>query len=200
VADDPLGNRAGSHWYVARYASEPKQKYLDSPPSAIVNCAMRVILLVLCAGTLLAQQPIVYHRGTVNAASSAPFGLPNAPIARGSIFTIFGENLGPAAGQSVTSFPLGTSFQGVSISVTQNGVTTQAYPIFVSASQANVVMPSSVTAGPATVRAFYQNVKGNATTIQIANSAPASSPYPEAVTAPAPFRTTSPRPISPPIR
>lgn len=72
----------------------------------------------------------------------------------------------------MTSFPLGTTFQGVSISVTQNGVTTQAYPIYVSASQVNVVMPSSVTAGPATVRAFYQNVKSNATTIQIANSTP----------------------------
>ena len=87
---------------------------------------MRIILLVLCAGTLLAQQTIVYYCGTVNVASLAPFGQPNASIARGSIFTIFGEDLGPAAGQSVTSFPLGTTFQGVSISVTHSGVTTQA--------------------------------------------------------------------------
>ena len=134
---------------------------------------MRVpLLFVLSSSFLFAQQPIVYYRGVVNAASLAPFGLPNAPIAAGSIFTVFGENLGPATGQSVSAFPLGTTFQGVSIGITQGTVTTQAYPIFVSASQVNAVMPSSVTSGLATLRLFYNSVKSNATTIQIANSAP----------------------------
>jgi uncharacterized protein (TIGR03437 family) len=134
---------------------------------------MRVpLFLIFLAGVLFAQQPIVYYRGVVNAASLAPFGLPNAPIAAGSVFTIFGENLGPAPGQSVSAFPLGATFQGVSISVTQGKVTTQAYPIFVSASQVNAVMPSSVTTGLATLRLFYNSVKSNATTIIIANSAP----------------------------
>ena len=57
---------------------------------------MRVVLLAFSANALFAQQPILYHRGTVNAASLAPFGLPNAAIARGSVFTMFGESLGPA--------------------------------------------------------------------------------------------------------
>jgi uncharacterized protein (TIGR03437 family) len=130
------------------------------------------LLFFFLASVLLAQQPIVYYRGTVNAASLSPFGLPNAPIAQGSIFTIFGENLGPTAAKSVTSFPLGTTFQGVSVSVTQNGVTTQAYPIFVSPTQINAVMPSSVTPGLATLRVLYQTSKSNANTIQIAASAP----------------------------
>jgi uncharacterized protein (TIGR03437 family) len=124
------------------------------------------------APLLLAQQPIVYYRGTVNAASLAPFGLPNAPIAQGSIFTIFGENLGPAQPQTVTAFPLSTTFLGVSISVTQAGVTTQAYPIFVSPGQVNAVMPSSVTPGLASLRLFYNSVKSNAIPIQIGASAP----------------------------
>lgn len=132
---------------------------------------MRFVLLVLGAVAVLAQQPIVYNRGTVNAASYAPPGLPNAPIARGSVFSIFGENLGPAQSPTL-SFPLSTTLGGVSVSVTQSGTTTQAYPIYVSAGQINAVMPSTVTAGVATLRVMYQSNKSNATTIQIANSAP----------------------------
>jgi uncharacterized protein (TIGR03437 family) len=133
---------------------------------------MRVLLLILSASALFAQQPILYNRGTINAASLAPFGLPNASIARGSIFTTFGENLGPASGQQVSAFPLGNTFAEVSMSVTQNGVTTAAIPIFVSATQVNAIMPSTVTAGLATLRLTYQTRKSNALTIQIADSSP----------------------------
>src|SRR6202521_5720756 len=106
---------------------------------------MRFVLL-LSASALFAQQPILYHRGTFNAASLAAFGLPNAPIARGSVFSIFGENLGPAKSPAL-SFPLLSTLGGVSISVTQSGVASQAFPIFVSAAQINAVMPSTVAAG-----------------------------------------------------
>ena len=133
---------------------------------------MRVLSFLCGVGLLSAQQPILYYRGAVNAASLAPFGLPNAPIAQGSIFSIFGENLGPTTGVSVSSFPLGTNFNGVSISITQKGVTTQAFPIFVSATQVNVVMPSSVATGLASLRLFYNSVKSNAIPIQIAAAAP----------------------------
>ena len=132
---------------------------------------MRLVLLIFAASALFAQQPILYHRGTVNAASLAPFGLPNAPIARGSVFTVFGENLGPAQSPAL-SFPLSATLGGVSIGVTQNGVASQAFPIFVSATQVNAVMPSTVTAGLATLRLTYQSNKSNAIAIQIADSAP----------------------------
>jgi uncharacterized protein (TIGR03437 family) len=133
---------------------------------------MRAFALLFSASVLLAQQPVLYHRGTINAASLAPFGLPNAPIARGSIFTVFGENLGPATGQQVSTFPIAATLGGVSLSVTQNGVTTPAYPIYVSVNQINAVMPSSAVAGPATLRLSYQGAKSNAITIVIGNSAP----------------------------
>ena len=131
-----------------------------------------LIFLFLPVSALWGQQPILYHRGTVNAASLAPFGLPNAPIARGSIFTVFGENLGPVTPQTVSAFPLTPTFAGVSLAVTQNGTTTQAFPIFVSPSQINAIMPSSVAAGLATLRLTYLTGKSNAVTIQIANAAP----------------------------
>ncbi len=133
---------------------------------------MRTLLLFSWAGLLFAQQPVLYNRGAVNAASLAPAGLPNAPIAQGSIFSVFGENLGPAQPQTVSAFPLSTTFGGVSLSVTRGGVTTQVFPIFVSAGQINAVMPSTVTPGLATLRLFYQGVKSNAITIQIGKSAP----------------------------
>jgi uncharacterized protein (TIGR03437 family) len=132
---------------------------------------MRSVLLLLSTGALFGQQPIIYYREAVNAASYAPFGLPNAPIARGSIFTVFGENLGPAKSPGPT-FPLSQTLGGVSISVTQNGVVTQTFPIFVAPTQINAVMPSTVTAGLATLRLTYQSQKSNAITIQIADSAP----------------------------
>jgi uncharacterized protein (TIGR03437 family) len=132
---------------------------------------MRIVLLLLSGSALFAQQPILYFRGTYNAASYAPFGLPNAPIARGSVFTTFGENLGPAKSPSL-SFPLSSTLAGVSISVTQNGVVTQAFPIFVSPTQINAVMPSTVAAGLATLRLTYQGNRSNAITIQIDDSAP----------------------------
>jgi uncharacterized protein (TIGR03437 family) len=132
---------------------------------------MRVVLLALAASALFAQQPILYNRGAYNAASLAPPGLPNAPIARGSVFTVFGENLGPAQSPAL-SFPLPATLGGVSISVTESGVVTQAFPIFISATQINAVMPSTVTAGPATLRLTYQSKKSNAIPIRIANSGP----------------------------
>ncbi len=132
---------------------------------------MRFLLPFLSASALLAQQPVLYYRGTVNAASLAPFGLPNAPIARGSVFTVFGEKLGPAQSPDL-SFPLSSTLGGVSISVTQSGVIAQAFPIFVSAGQINAVMPSTVTAGLATLRVTYQANRSNAITIQIGDSAP----------------------------
>jgi uncharacterized protein (TIGR03437 family) len=132
---------------------------------------MRFALFFLCSCALFAQQPVLYSRSAVNAASYAPFGLPNAAIARGGVFTVFGENLGPAQSPAL-SFPLPSTLGGVSMSVTQNGVTTQAIPIYVSAGQINAIMPSSVTAGLATLRVVYLTNKSNAITIQIANSAP----------------------------
>ena len=132
---------------------------------------VRFLLLAFTTGALFAQQPILYTHATYNAASYAPFGLPNAAIARGSVFTVFGENLGPAQ-SPVLTFPLSSMLGGVSISVTQSGVVTQCFPIYVSATQVNAVMPSTVTAGLATLRLIYQSVKSNAITIQIGNSSP----------------------------
>ena len=61
--------------------------------------------------------------GIVNAASYRRVGLPNSGIAQGSIFLVFGSNLGPAQLTTDPDFPLGTSLAGTSIKVTVNAVT-----------------------------------------------------------------------------
>ena len=51
-------------------------------------------------------------------------------------------------------------------------MTTQAFPIFVSAGQVNAVMPSTVMPGAATLRVFNQGAGSNALTIFVVPSSP----------------------------
>jgi hypothetical protein len=76
-----------------------------------------------------AQLPLIYSRSTYNAASYIPAGIPAGAIAQGSIFTIFGANMGPATAASANSFPLGTTLSGVSLNVVQGTTTVSAIPL-----------------------------------------------------------------------
>ncbi len=116
------------------------------------------ILLAVLAGPAPAQPVISYDGvwGVENAASYAAKGLPNAPIAQGSIFAIFGTGLGPTPGAQVSSYPLTDTFNGVSISVSQGSVTVAAIPLYVSATQINAIMPSNAPLGSDTVAVTFQ--------------------------------------------
>ena len=69
-----------------------------------------VLLFAVASAALLpggaAAQPVVAALGIRNGASYAVPGLPNAAIAQGSIFIVFGQNLGSAKIAQVSSFPL----------------------------------------------------------------------------------------------
>jgi uncharacterized protein (TIGR03437 family) len=90
----------------------------------------------------VSAQEHIAKRGVVNAASSAPEGLPGGAVARGSTFSIYGRRLGPASSPTL-AFPLGTTLGGVSITVPQGSTTVNAIPVFVSAGQINAIMPST---------------------------------------------------------
>jgi hypothetical protein len=60
-------------------------------------------------------QPFINYRGVVNGASFTPPGLSGSQIARGSVFSIFGQGLGPATLTKVSGFPLLTTLAGVSV-------------------------------------------------------------------------------------
>jgi uncharacterized protein (TIGR03437 family) len=122
--------------------------------------------LALFAGGLSAE-PLIFFRAIVNSASFMPADGPGGAIARGSIFTLFGRDIGPLAGAQVSSFPLGTTFEGVSIEVAQGDVTVNAIPIFVSSGQLGAIMPSNAPLGRVSVRLTFDGEQSNATPVTI---------------------------------
>ena len=131
-------------------------------------------ILVACLFTtagIIAQPPVIYNRAVLNAASFMPARLPGGAIAQGSIFSLFGARLGPSTPVQASSFPLGTSLGGVSITVTQGANTVNAIPLFVSASQINAIMPSKAPVGAASMRVIVGNAKSNPMTVIISPTA-----------------------------
>ena len=131
----------------------------------IVWLPVSVIVLVTSA----TAQPQIAANGVLNAASNAYVGLPNSSIAQGSIFTIYGTNLGPSSSPT-PSFPLQPILGGVSIQVTSGGTTTNAIPIFVGPKQVNAVLPSNTPTGAATFTVTYNGQTSAPATFQVAAS------------------------------
>lgn len=116
------------------------------------------IATMMSAGSLMAQTPTITAGGIVNAASYANPELPNGSIAQGSMFIIFGQNLGPANLVQASSFPLPTSggLAGTRVRINapaqQGGTqTTDCIMVYVSATQVAAILPSSVNTGAASL-------------------------------------------------
>ncbi len=101
-------------------------------------------------GVAMAQNPAVSPGGIVNHFSYALPGLPNANIAQGSIFDIFGSNMGPQSLAQFAGFPIPTTIAGVSVRVTVSGTSTDMLLFFVSATQIVSILPSRTPVGAAT--------------------------------------------------
>jgi len=122
---------------------------------------MRRLLFVLALATpcgLLAQGPLIYNRGILNAASFMPAGLPAGAIARGSLFSIFGTRMGPSSSPSL-AFPLSTNLGGTTVQVTQGGTTVNAIPVYVSPGQINAIMASNAPLGVVSVYVTFGTFK-----------------------------------------
>jgi uncharacterized protein (TIGR03437 family) len=119
-----------------------------------------------------AQQPFISYRGVVNAASFLAQGLPGGSIAQGSIFTIFGSNLGPSKAAQSSSYPLPNQLAGVSVSVTQGANTRAAIPIVVLNSQVSAIMPSDAALGQALIRVRYNNQTSNPAVVNVVPGSP----------------------------
>jgi len=136
---------------------------------------LRLVYLLTLAAPGFAQlsvQPVITYRGILNAASLAPPGLPNGAIARGSVFTVFGSNLGPATAATVNSFPLLPSFSGVSLSVSQAGLNLSAIPIFVSNNQINAILPSNTPTGTVSLRVSFGGRTSAPVSFEVIENAP----------------------------
>jgi len=105
--------------------------------------------------TFQAAQPPPTVWSAVNAASYIVPGLPNAGIAQGAIFIVFGAGLGPA-NLSTSSAPFqSTSLSNTSVAVTVGGVTVNALMYYTSAGQLAALLPSNTPAGTGTITVAY---------------------------------------------
>ena len=128
---------------------------------------MKALFLIFLVSTAQAA-PVIRSGGVVNAASFDG----SRGIAQGSLATVFGTGLGPALpGVTATSFPLGTTMAGVSIRLTQGTNSVNALPVFVSAGQANFIVPSNTPTGTIEVRVTYNGEVSSPVTVQIVRSA-----------------------------
>ncbi|MEZ5362895.1 MAG: hypothetical protein R2748_11275 [Bryobacterales bacterium] len=110
----------------------------------------RILLLAVSLAASATAQ--IAPSGIVNVASFAPQGLPNAKIARGSMFTVFGQNLAEPGLAQVSAFPLPESLGGASIEVEVSGVSRSCYPIFTTPGQVAALLPSDVPSGTGGLR------------------------------------------------
>jgi uncharacterized protein (TIGR03437 family) len=108
-------------------------------------------MIAAAASMLLAQNtnaPVISANGVVNAASYTQPSFPGGSLAQGTIFSVFGSNLGPATPPpEPSSYPLQPSLGGVSIAVTQGKTIVQALPFYVSATQVSAILPSNTPLG-----------------------------------------------------
>jgi len=130
--------------------------------------SISLLTAVLACG--LYGQSRVPPRAVVNAASFARPDLPQGALGRGSIFSVFGENVGPAGFSTVSEFPLGESLDGVSIAVSQGDTTVAAIPLFVSAGQINAILPSNAPLGKASLQVTNGIRRLNPVPIEIVDS------------------------------
>ena len=123
--------------------------------------AYRVLASLFVAGRLAAAVPAL--TGVVNPASNIPPGLPNYGIAQGSIFVVYGSNLGPASLVAAAALPLPTTagLAGTSVSVTVNGMTVAAPMIYSFQTQVAAVLPSNTPVGTGTLTVTFNGAGGS---------------------------------------
>jgi uncharacterized protein (TIGR03437 family) len=90
-----------------------------------------------------------------NSASNIPQGLPNAPIAQGSIFVVKGSDLGPANISIATAAFESTTLSTTSVAVTVNGTMVNAPLYYTSAGQIGALLPSNTPTGAGTITVTY---------------------------------------------
>ncbi len=113
-------------------------------------------------------QPVISSGGIANSASYAYSGLPNAAIAQGSLFVVFGSGMGPAALQQATTYPLSTMLAGTSLTATVNGTATKPLMVYTSAGQVAAILPSATPVGTGTLTVTYNGQTSVTAPLQVA--------------------------------
>src|SRR5689334_11828885 len=123
----------------------------------ISRCIGLALLAVGGRSLLCGQPPTVIVAAVTNSASYAPSGPDKNWIAQGSLFVVFGSNLGPARIEHSSSFRLPFSLAGSSVQVQVGGSTVDAIMIYASANQLAAVLPSKTPIGDGTLTVSFTN-------------------------------------------
>ncbi len=132
-----------------------------APPQSVWKGGQVLLLAAVVGFFQLSAKPLIFHRAVLNSASFTPPGVAGGAIAQGSVFTIFGRDIGPPQWEQVSSFPLRPEFHGVSIQIVQGATVVDAIPIFVFATQVNAIMPSDAPLGAVTLRLTFNGEVSN---------------------------------------
>lgn len=132
-----------------------------------MNRIAQFFLVTVFAASAFAQAPTVATGGILNHYSFSPPGLPNGGIAQGSIFDIYGNNLGPATIAQFSGFPIPTSISGASVQVTVAGTTVDVYLFFVLKTQIVGILPSKTPIGTGTLTVTVNGQKSAAAPITV---------------------------------
>jgi uncharacterized protein (TIGR03437 family) len=95
--------------------------------------------------------------GVVNPAGGIPPGFPGYGLAQGSIFTIYGNNLGPSTAAQAATLPLPTTgLGGTTVSISSHGSNPIPVPLlYASNGQINGIIPSNAPLGTDTLTVSY---------------------------------------------
>jgi len=119
--------------------------------------------------------PVLFAQPTIsnveNAASNITPGLPNAGIAQGAIFIVYGSNLGPATLSEAPSAFQSTTLSNTSVDITVGATKVNALMYYTSAGQVAALLPSNTPTGSGTVTVTYNNqTSGTAPITVVANN------------------------------
>jgi uncharacterized protein (TIGR03437 family) len=127
------------------------------------------LTVTTCFALQLEAQPNVATGGVLNVASYSYPGLPNGSIAQGSMFVVFGGNLGTTSTGNLT-FPLQPKLDNTSIQVSSGGTTVNALMIYTTPGQVAAILPSNTPTGSAMLTLTYNGQTSAPVDIQVVPS------------------------------
>jgi uncharacterized protein (TIGR03437 family) len=137
--------------------------------------AARTGTIAIAGQTFVVNQDAAQLNGpriTDGIANAASWVSATSGIARGAYIAIMGSGLGPTQPATSPGYPIPVSLGdgAVSVNIVQSNAKAQAYLKFVSSSQINAILPSTLAAGAADISVTYNGVTGSPVRVQIVDS------------------------------
>jgi uncharacterized protein (TIGR03437 family) len=142
---------------------------IASNQSATLTATLGGSLGTAIFSLLAGAAPIPTLTSVQNPASNIPAALPNGGIAQGSIFVLYGSNMGPATLLEASGYPLPSAagLGGTVVTITVNGTTVTAPLVYSWTSQVAGVLPSNTPVGTGTVTVTFNGASSLAFPIAV---------------------------------